>query len=125
MVRIRLRRVGFRNQPSYRIVAAEKESPRDGRFLEILGFYNPRTDPSTLEVKEDRVYHWLNTGAQPSESVTSLFKQIGLLDRFERFRKGESIEKLLEESKTSLDEQKGKEKKVKKEKAEPVAEEKK
>ena len=125
MVRIRLRRVGFRNQPSYRIVAAEKESPRDGRFMEILGFYNPRTDPSTLEVKEDRIYHWLNTGAQTSESVTSLFKQISLLDRFERFRKGESIEKLLEESKASLDEHKRKEKKVKKEKTEPVAEEKK
>ena len=57
MVRIRLRRIGLKGQPSYRIVAAEKESPRDGRFLEILGFYNPRTDPSTLNVEEDSVYH--------------------------------------------------------------------
>jgi small subunit ribosomal protein S16 len=100
MVRIRLRRVGFRNQPSYRIVVAEKESPRDGRFLEIVGFYNPRSDPSLLEIKEDRIYHWLGAGAKPSESVTSLFKQVGLLDRFERSKKGESIEKLLEEAKT-------------------------
>jgi small subunit ribosomal protein S16 len=101
MVRIRLRRVGFRNQPSYRIVVAEKESPRDGRFLEIVGFYNPRSDPSLLEIKEDRIYHWLGAGAKPSESVTSLFKQVGLLDRFERSKKGESIEKLLEEAKTT------------------------
>ncbi len=101
MVRIRLRRVGFRNQPSYRIVVAEKESPRDGRFLEIVGFYNPRSDPSQLEIKEDRVYHWLGKGAQPSESVTSLFKQAGLLDRFTRSQKGESMEKLMEEAKAA------------------------
>jgi len=56
MVRIRLRKVGQRRQITYRIVAANQESPRDGKFLEILGFYNPRTDPFTLEVKEDRVY---------------------------------------------------------------------
>jgi len=99
MVRIRLRRVGFRNQPSYRIVVAEKESPRDGRFLEIVGFYNPRSDPSMLDMKEDRIYYWLGVGAKASESVTSLFKQVGLLDRFERSKKGESIDKLLEEAK--------------------------
>jgi small subunit ribosomal protein S16 len=99
MVRIRLRRVGFRNQPSFRIVATDKESPRDGRFLEILGSYNPRTNPSTLEIKEDKVFHWLSVGASPSASVTQLFKQVGLLDRFERFSKGEPIEKLLEEAK--------------------------
>ena len=101
MVRIRLRRVGFRNQPSYRIVVADKESPRDGRFLEIVGFYNPRTDPSQLEIKEDRVYHWLGIGAQPSESVTSLFRQVGLLDRYDRSKKGESVEILMEEAKAA------------------------
>ena len=100
MVRIRLRRAGFRNQPSYRIVVAEKESPRDGRFLEIVGFYNPRSDPSILEIKEDRIYYWLGVGAKASLSVTSLFNQVGLLDRFERSKKGESIEKLLEEAKS-------------------------
>ncbi|HUV16705.1 MAG TPA: 30S ribosomal protein S16 [Pelolinea sp.] len=100
MVRIRLRRVGLRNQPSYRIVAADKEKPRDGRFLEILGFYNPRTEPSTVEVKEDRIYHWLKLGAQPSDSVMQIFKEVGLLDRFEKFKEGESVEKLLAESKT-------------------------
>lgn len=101
MVRIRLRRVGFRNQPSYRIVVAEKESPRDGRFLEIVGFYNPRTNPSELEIKEDRVFNWLEHGAQPSESVSSLFKQVGLLERFTRSQKGESREKLMEEAKAA------------------------
>jgi small subunit ribosomal protein S16 len=104
MVRIRLRRVGFRNQPSYRIVVAEKESPRDGRFLEIVGFYNPRSNPSLLEIKEDRIYHWLGVGAKASLSVTSLFNQVGLLERFERSKKGENIEKLLEEAKTKYQE---------------------
>lgn len=98
MVRIRLRRVGLRNQPSYRIIAANSESPRDGKFLEILGNYNPRTEPLTLDIKEDRVYHWLSNGAQPSEAVERLFKNAGILDRFERFKAGESQETLMAES---------------------------
>jgi small subunit ribosomal protein S16 len=98
MVRIRFRRMGLKGQPSYRIVAADKEAPRDGRFLEILGFYNPRTDPSTLNVKEDRVFHWMANGALPTESVGQVFKSSGLLDRFERFKKGEAVEALLKES---------------------------
>lgn len=102
MVRIRLRRTGLRNQPSYRIVAAEKESPRDGRFLEILGFYNPRTEPFTIKVKEDRIYHWLSKGAQPSDSVQKLFSNIGLMDRYSRYKEGESIDKLLKESEEML-----------------------
>lgn len=97
MVRIRLRRIGLKGQPSYRIVAAEKENARDGRFLEILGHYNPRTDPSTLAVKEERVYHWMKNGAQPSDSVEQIFKSAGILDRFERFKKGESVEALVAE----------------------------
>ena len=98
MVRIRLRRVGMKGQPSYRIVAAEKEKPRDGRFLENLGFYNPRTDPSTIEVKEDRIYHWMKNGAQPSESVVQLFTTSGVLYRYERFKAGEEIDVLMAES---------------------------
>lgn len=99
MVRIRLRRVGMRNQPSYRIVAADIESPRDGRFLETLGHYNPRTEPFTLQVKEDRVYHWLKNGAQPSDVVSRLFKKVGLVDRYERYKAGGSLEDLMAESK--------------------------
>lgn len=98
MVRIRFRRMGLKGQPSYRIVAADKEAPRDGRFLEILGFYNPRTEPSTLNVKEDRIYHWMKNGALPTESVEQVFKSAGVLDRFERFKKGEKVETLLQEA---------------------------
>ncbi|HEY9088713.1 MAG TPA: 30S ribosomal protein S16 [Anaerolineaceae bacterium] len=101
MVRIRLRRTGLKGQPSYRIVAAEKESPRDGRFIEILGFYNPRTEPFTLDVKEARVYEWFNNGAQPSESVLQLFTSIGLMARYDRLKKGEALETLIEEAKAA------------------------
>ncbi len=99
MVRIRLRRTGLKGQPSYRIIAADKESPRDGRFIEILGFYNPRTQPHTVDVKEDRVYDWLNKGAQPSESVLRVFNSVGLMDRYARFKKGEAQDVLTAEAK--------------------------
>ena len=98
MVRIRLRRVGAKKQPSYRVVAADKEAQRDGRFLEILGHYNPRTEPSTIHFEEDRIFYWLSVGAQPSDSVVSLFRQMGTLERFERYKAGEDVEKLLQEA---------------------------
>jgi small subunit ribosomal protein S16 len=99
MVRIRLRRVGLKGQPSYRIVIADKESPRDGRFMEIIGFYNPRTTPATIDILEDRAYDWMSKGAQPTESVAQLFKTAGTLDRFARFKKGEALETLVAEAK--------------------------
>lgn len=99
MVKIRLRRVGLKNQPSYRIVAADKEKPRDGRFLEILGFYNPRTEPATIEVNEERVFDWLRNGAQPSDSVEKIFKTVGLFDRYDKLKMGSSLESVLQESK--------------------------
>jgi small subunit ribosomal protein S16 len=98
MVRIRLRRTGSRGQPSYRIVVADKESPRDGRFLEVVGFYNPRTEPGTLEIKEERIYDWMNHGALPTESVAQLFRTAGVSERYERLKKGESTEVLLAEA---------------------------
>jgi len=98
MVKIRLRRVGFKNQPSFRIVAADKEKPRDGRFLEILGFYNPRTEPATIEVNEERVYDWLSKGAQPSDSVEKIFKTVGLFERYEKLKTGSPLESVLQES---------------------------
>ena len=98
-VKIRLRRMGANKQPSYRLVAADEQAPRDGRFLEILGHYNPRTEPFTLQLDEAKVYRWLSNGAQPSESVTRLFNAVGLTDRFKRFKAGEAIEALLEEAK--------------------------
>jgi len=98
MVRLRLRRIGLKGQPTYRVVAADKESPRDGRFLEILGFYNPRTQPATIHLKEDRVFHWMKNGALPTESVEQVFKSAGVMDRWERFKKGEAIDTLLKEA---------------------------
>ena len=98
MVRIRLRRIGLKGQPTYRLVASDKESPRDGRFLEILGFYNPRTQPATIHVKEDRVFHWMKNGALPTESVAQVFKVSGTLERFDRFKKGEAVDVLLKEA---------------------------
>lgn len=101
MVRIRLRRVGLKAQPSYRIVVADKESPRDGRFIEIIGYYNPRVEPATIVIQEDRAYDWMSKGAQPTESVAQVFKAAGTLDRFARYKKGESLETLLAEAKAA------------------------
>ena len=101
MVRIRLRRVGAKQQPSYRIVASDKEAPRDGRFIEILGFYNPRTHPATIQLNEDRIYDWMSKGAQPTESVAQVFNSAGLLSRFERYKKGEALDALLIEAKAA------------------------
>jgi small subunit ribosomal protein S16 len=101
MVRIRLRRTGLKGQPSYRLVIADKESPRDGRFLEIVGFYNPRTEPATMNIKEDRVFEWMSKGAQPTESVAQLFKTTGTDARYARFKTGEAIETLLAEAETA------------------------
>ena len=77
-VRIRLTRVGARNNPIWRIVAADKRSPRDGRFLEVLGHYNAQTNPSTIEMDEERVRSWLRKGAQPSGTVKKLLKAKGI-----------------------------------------------
>jgi small subunit ribosomal protein S16 len=82
-VKIRLRRVGAKKQPSYRLVAADSACPRDGRFLETLGFYNPRTDPPTIQMEESRVVHWLERGAQPSETARRLLKKAGVLQRWQ------------------------------------------
>ena len=73
-VKLRLTRVGSKKNPIYRIVAADSRAPRDGKFLEIVGRYNPQTDPSTIEVDEEKVKAWLDKGAQPSESVARLLK---------------------------------------------------
>ena len=79
MVRLRLRRMGAKKAPFYRVVASDATSPRDGRFIEVLGHYNPTKDPQIIELKEDRVRYWLGVGAQPSDTVRSLFRQKGLL----------------------------------------------
>lgn len=101
MLRIRLRREGARSQPVYRIVVAEREHPRNGRFLEVVGEYNPRTEPAWVKVNEARALHHLKNGAQPSEPVERLLKQTGTLDRLARLKKGEALETLLAEAETS------------------------
>jgi small subunit ribosomal protein S16 len=77
-VKIRLARHGAKKRPFYRIVVADNDSPRDGRFLEIVGTYNPLPDPVEVSVKEDRVKFWMGQGATPSDTVRSLFKKQGL-----------------------------------------------
>ena len=77
-VRIRLRRVGSRKNPVWRIVVADKRSPRDGRTIETIGQYNPQTDPSLIEVDEERARHWLERGAVPSETVATLLHKKGI-----------------------------------------------
>jgi small subunit ribosomal protein S16 len=101
MVKIRLRRTGAKKKPSYRVVVAESTSPRDGRFIEIVGHYNPRTEPTTLVVKEDRILYWLSVGAQPTDSVKKLLQNAGTLDRFARFKAGASLEEVLAETPVS------------------------
>ena len=75
MLRIRLTRMGAKKKPFYRVVVSEQRQNRDGSFVEILGHYNPKTNPPAVELKMDRVQHWLNCGAQPSETVSSLIKK--------------------------------------------------
>jgi small subunit ribosomal protein S16 len=76
--RIRLARVGSKKNPIYRVVVADARSPRDGRFIEIVGRYNPQTDPSTIELDEDKIQDWISKGAQPSNRVKRLMKAQGI-----------------------------------------------
>ena len=81
MVKIRLRRMGAKKQPTYRFVVCDARSPRDGRFIEILGHYNPRTDPKTVVVNDEKVKEWIAKGAQPSDPVRRLLAERGLIGR--------------------------------------------
>ncbi len=98
MVKIRLRRTGAKKKPSYRVVVADARSPRDGRFIEIIGHYNPRTEPSTVNLEEDRVLYWLSVGAQPTDTVQTLLKNYGTLERFARLKEGADLEAVMAEA---------------------------
>ncbi len=78
-VKIRLQRAGKKKQPLYRIVAANSRAPRDGKFLEVLGQYNPRTNPMTINVKEERIFHWMENGAKPTDTAKSLLSRKGIM----------------------------------------------
>ena len=86
MVRIRLRRMGAKKQPSYRIVVADKDAPRDGKFIENIGHYNPRTEPETVELNKDRAQYWISVGAQPSDAVRRLLVNAGVIAKIETTR---------------------------------------
>ena len=87
MLKIRLRRTGAKFQPTYRVVVADSRAPRDGAFVSILGFYNPRTDPPTITINEDAMREWIRKGAQPTDSVLSLLQTAHMApDLLERFR---------------------------------------
>jgi small subunit ribosomal protein S16 len=89
--------MGKKKQPIYKLVAADSRSPRNGKFLEAVGFYNPLTDPHTLDLKEDRIMYWLNVGAQPTHTVKSLLRQQGIILKKELISKGLDEEKVKSE----------------------------
>ncbi len=93
-VKLRLRRMGKKKQPIYKVVAADARSPRDGKFLEAIGIYNPLTNPHTIDIKEDRALYWLDNGAQPTNTVKSLLSQKGIILKRELIKKGLSEEKI-------------------------------
>ncbi len=78
-VRIRLKRMGVKKRPFYRIVVADSRSPRDGRFIEEIGVYNPTTEPTTFEINQEKAADWLKKGAKPSETVKALLKKAGIV----------------------------------------------
>lgn len=102
--RIRLRRLGSNKRPFYRVVVADQRAPRDGRFIEIIGKYHPLSDPSLIEIDEERALHWLRVGAQPSNQVRNLMSKIGIWDTFVAERPSADVAKKparLEKTKTS------------------------
>lgn len=86
-LRIRLRRMGKKKQPSYRVVVADQRSPRDGAFVEAVGFYNPLTDPSTIDIDEEKALAWLSKGAQPSDQVRALLRATGIWEKHQETKK--------------------------------------
>jgi len=90
-VKIRLRRTGRKKQPSYRIVIADSRSPRDGKFIEVIGQYNPRQGEQALNLETERVNYWLDSGAQPTDTVRSLLRKAGILKSRHEARLGRKL----------------------------------
>ncbi len=86
MVKIRLRRTGSKKQPSYRLVVADARAPRDGAFIDIIGHYNPLTDPYTIVIDEEKALTWLKQGAQPTATATRLMAKVGIIDKFKELK---------------------------------------
>ena len=87
-VKIRLKRMGAKKAPFYRIVVADSRSPRDGRFIENLGTYNPLTNPASISVKEEETLNWLSKGAEPTDTVRNILSKAGIMEKFHNMRKG-------------------------------------
>jgi len=86
MVKIRLRRIGSKKKPSYRLVAADSRAPRDGAFIDILGHYNPLTDPETVVIDEEKALNWLRQGAQPTATAARLLSKVGIMEKFKTIK---------------------------------------
>jgi len=85
---MRLRRMGAKNNPFYRVVVADARSPRDGRFVDEIGYYNPTTDPATIKIDEEKAIEWLRKGAQPTDIVRVLLQRTGVLEKWQKQRAG-------------------------------------
>ena len=86
MVKIRLRRVGAKNRPSFRLVVADSRAPRDGAFISIIGHYNPLTEPETVVIDEEEALKWLRQGAQPTATATRLLSKAGIIEKFKTIK---------------------------------------
>ena len=87
-VKIRLKRMGAKKRPFYRVIVADSRSPRDGRFIETLGTYNPLTDPAEISIKEEETLSWLSKGAQPTDTVKNILSKAGIMEKFHNMRQG-------------------------------------
>lgn len=108
MVKLRLKRMGKRHYPVYKIVAADSRFPRDGRFIEALGTYNPNIDPMEVKIKEPRIMYWLKVGAQPTDTVKNLLKNEGVMLKFQLEKKGTDVETIESSVKKFLSEKESK-----------------
>jgi small subunit ribosomal protein S16 len=97
LVKLRLKRAGRKALPIYKIVAADVRYPRDGRFIEQVGYYDPNKNPMQIDLREDRVMYWLKTGAQPTDTVRSLFKREGILYKWNLEKRGKSEDEIMAE----------------------------
>jgi len=126
-VKLRLRRMGKKKQPVYKVVAADARSPRDGKFIEAIGMYNPLTNPASIDLNEERAMYWLGVGAQPTETVKSLLSKKGILLKKELKKQGLSDEEIsvkVSEWMNSNEAKLSKDKKVKKAVAQSASEDK-
>ena len=101
---IRLRRMGAKKRPFYRLVATDSRNARDGRFIEVVGFYHPIEIPAKVSLDEEKIFHWLGEGATVSDTVNSLFKEVGLLSKWTKKQNGEDVSEIAQKNEKILKE---------------------